>query len=112
MSTTTTKRIGRAKPLARGTDGPGSHAAADALKDSGVYDKQIMVVLAALRRLPFRTSKQLAEDAGLERHLVGRRLPDLENEGWAVSRNDTKEKTWSMTDAGWAALDEYRRLHP
>lgn len=99
MSTTST-RIGRGRALARATDGHGSHEAADRLKNSGEHLAQKMQVLHAVRRFPFRTSKELAKEARLDRHMVARRLPDLKAEGLALERTDRKQKTWSLTRTG------------
>ena len=97
---TTATRIGRSRPLARGRDAPGSHTAADKLLDSGAHSAQNLKFLAALKRRPFRTSKQLAAESGLDRHMVGRRLPDLKADGYALERTDRPEKTWTITAAG------------
>lgn len=102
--TTTTTRIGRTRPLARGRDAPGSHTAAQELMESGEHHKQSLQTLAALARFPFRTSKEIAREAGLERHMPGRRLPDLEKDGYAVSRKDKAQKTWTITQAGFELL--------
>ena len=67
--------------MARATDGPGSHIAADAMQTSGKAKIQRQSVLAALRRYPGSTSRQLAQLSGLDRYVTARRLPELAVEG-------------------------------
>ncbi len=67
--------------LARSTDPSSSHAAAAEHIASGRHASQKQQVLAALRTWPGSTSKELAARAGLERHIPGRRLKDLETLG-------------------------------
>lgn len=52
--------------------------AAEELKRSGRLNQQCRQVLEALRGTPGATSAELARFAGLDRHLVARRLPDLD----------------------------------
>jgi len=68
-------------PRARTRDPLSSHAAADALERSGAARRQLDTVLAALRATPGLTSAELAARHGLDRHMVGRRLPDAERAG-------------------------------
>jgi DNA-binding MarR family transcriptional regulator len=68
-------------PRARRADSDGSHMAADALERSGRAARQLAETLEAVRRYPRRTSRELADLAGLDRHAVGRRLPELETIG-------------------------------
>ena len=74
-------RPGNHPPRARRTDADSSHAAADQLERSGRAAAQLQAVLDAVRRHGGSTSKELAELAGLDRHLVGRRLPELAAQG-------------------------------
>ena len=70
--------------LSRKTDSDGSKAAARKMVKTGALSKQRAEVLDALKRylrehnyerLP--TSKELASWADMDRHLVGRRLPEV-----------------------------------
>lgn len=72
---------GRRLPRARRNDGDGSHAAADALERSGRAAQQLSDVLDAVRKHTGSTSRELAALTGLDRHLVGRRLPELAAKG-------------------------------
>lgn len=74
-------RPGTGPPRARRSDADGSHAAADALERSGRAAAQLQAVLDATRLHPGSTSRQLAAISGLDRHLVGRRLPELAYRG-------------------------------
>lgn len=69
---------------ARNTDPDTSHEAARDLVDSGTQAQQQAQVESALRQHPGLTSRELAFSAGLDRHMVARRLPELEAEGLAV----------------------------
>lgn len=69
---------------ARNTDPDTSHEAARDLVDSGTQAQQQAQVVSALRQHPGLTSRELAFSAGLDRHMVARRLPELEAEGLAV----------------------------
>lgn len=71
----------RRLPRARRNDGDGSHAAADALERSGRAAQQLAAVLDAVRKHTGSTSRELAALTGLDRHLVGRRLPELAARG-------------------------------
>lgn len=66
---------------ARRTDHDSSHAAADRAERSGAIEAQMNRVLAAVRAHPGSTSAQLSALAGIDRHTVARRLPDLERRG-------------------------------
>lgn len=87
-----------AGPLSRASDPVGSYVAAAHLKASGKYESDSQLVLAALRlqRQPV-TSKILANLMRADRHLVAKRLPDLERAGRAERRGVcpiTKETLW------------------
>ncbi|WP_349984478.1 winged helix-turn-helix domain-containing protein [Stenotrophomonas sp. WHRI 8082] len=69
---------------ARNTDPDTSHEAARDLVDSRTQAQQQAQVESALRQHPGLTSRELAFSAGLDRHMVARRLPELEAEGLAV----------------------------
>lgn len=66
---------------ARRSDGDGSHDAADALESSGRAAAQLEAVLEAVQQHSGSTSRELAALTGLDRHLVGRRLPELAAHG-------------------------------
>lgn len=66
-----------ASPRARNTDPSSSHEAADRQR-KGSANTDAMVVLACIKAMPGSTSAELAMFYGLDRHMVARRLPDLE----------------------------------
>lgn len=66
------------------TDPATSREAAEAVKTDGTLTAARMAVLQALRRFPGSTSRELSERAGLDRHDVARRLPELERLGFVV----------------------------
>lgn len=71
-------------PTARAHDPVTSHEAGEAVRDSGCREEQQRQVLAALRAHPGVTSDELAHLAGLDRYMVGRRLPELRDERQVV----------------------------
>jgi predicted HTH transcriptional regulator len=95
--------------LARRTDPDTSHQAIADLKASGKHAIQMQAVLTTLRRMTSEnnlavTSAELAHHMEVDRHLAGRRLPDLANRGLAkkigkatCSVNGTRAVTWSAT---------------
>ena len=72
---------GQRPPRARTTDPLSSHAAADRMEASGRMGAQMAAVLVLIERFPGSTSRELAEQGGLDRHAVARRCPDLERRG-------------------------------
>ena len=68
-------------PRARRSDPLSSHAAADKMERSGKLNRQCDQVLEAVREHPGSTSRELHALTGLDRHMVARRLPDLEKRG-------------------------------
>lgn len=77
------------KTAARSSDPVTSHEAAAASVKSGSRDSQLTAVLAAVKMFPSSTSAELARNAKLDRHMVARRLPELETLGY-VERGDTR----------------------
>jgi len=65
-------------PRARKRDPLSSHAAADRVERSGALGRQMTRVLEAVRATPGLTSGELAARHGMDRYMVARRLPDLE----------------------------------
>jgi len=90
--------------LRRSTDPVSSHSAAEELVESGHHGKQCTGVLLALVDNPGTTSMELAVVANIDRHVVARRLPDLEK-GGVVSRGTIRKckvgkrlaMTWTAT---------------
>lgn len=76
---------GDSPPRARRSDPPSSHAAADRLERSRAAEIQMRRVLDAITARPGRTTREIAADEGLDRHMVGRRTPDLERAGRVVA---------------------------
>ncbi|MDV3469036.1 winged helix-turn-helix domain-containing protein [Stenotrophomonas sp. C3(2023)] len=69
---------------ARNTDPDTSHEAGHELVESGTQAHQQAQVAAAVRKHAGLTSRELAFTAGLDRHMVARRLPELEADGLVV----------------------------
>lgn len=96
---------------ARNTDPDTSHEAARDLVDSGAQAQQQAQVATAVRQHPGLTSRELAFSAGLDRHMVARRLPELESDGLVVhgapricSMSRKRCQTWLPVLTGESAL--------
>lgn len=63
--------------LARSTDISTSHEAAHYIAAGGVQKDQQAKAAAAVKLHPGMTSMELAKATGLDRHMLGRRLPEL-----------------------------------
>lgn len=66
---------------ARATDPGTSHEAARHVVNSGLQADQQAVALAAVRQVPGLTSNELASQTVLDRYMLARRLPELEEAG-------------------------------
>lgn len=65
-------------PASRAGDPSSSHDAEAEINRTGQRASQQHRVLAAVRRYPGRTSAELARLTGMDRHMVAKRLPELE----------------------------------
>ena len=68
-------------PIARQTDPPSSHAAAQEMERTGRRAGQSEAVLEMVKRHPRRTALELSRLSRLDRYTVSRRLPELERRG-------------------------------
>jgi predicted HTH transcriptional regulator len=86
---------------ARNSDPSSSHDAAAHVAKKGVARRQCETVLAALKVRPGRTSNELANEAGLDRYVVARRLPELKKRGRVQQiihkRRDRITNRWATT---------------
>ena len=67
--------------LARNTDPTTSHQAAEEVEASGRAASQRHLCLLEVWKKPGRTAAEIAEAAGLDRHVPSRRLPELRQAG-------------------------------
>ena len=79
-------------PIARRTDPPSSHAAAQEIERTGGRASQSEAVLETVTRHPRRTSLELSRLSRLDRYTVSRRLPELERRG-LIRRGPTRDCT-------------------
>jgi hypothetical protein len=94
-----------APPRASATDPWTSLAAAREVTDTGQAATEAAEVLAALRRFPGSTSRELAVFSKIDRYTVARRLPELRHQGRAENgapRRCTSSGKWAMT---WTATE-------
>lgn len=68
-------------PIARQEDPEASHLAAAEVTDSGRRESQLRTVLALVRQHPGSTSLELSRLGALDRYVIARRLPELEDGG-------------------------------
>jgi predicted ArsR family transcriptional regulator len=68
-------------PRARRRDPSTSHIAAERIQASGRADAHRQTIVAAIRRAPGMTYREIAEATGLEPVAVGRRLVEVERDG-------------------------------
>lgn len=95
-------------PAARASDPVSSHEAAARASASGTAAEQRQALLQAIRENPGRTSAELGQITGIERHRAARRLPDMRDRLGLV-RNGPERKctvtgakgslTWLLVDA-------------
>ena len=86
-----------ASPRARNTDPASSHEAANRQR-KGRANTDAMIVLACVKTMPGATSAELAMFYGLDRHMVARRLPDMEERG-LVKRGEIRKCNAHGTNA-------------
>lgn len=86
-------------PAARSTDPITSHVAAEDVTRSGKRAHQQHQAAAAVRAKPGMTSFELAMACGLDRYMLGRRLPECEK-GKAVMKGDAR----ACKITGWLAV--------
>lgn len=78
-----------ASPRSRNTDPSSSHEAAERQR-KGKANTDALAVLACVKTMPGSTSAELSAFYGLDRHMVARRLPDLE-ERQLVKRGEIRK---------------------
>jgi hypothetical protein len=85
--------------LARNKDPDSSHIAADEVQAGGRHAAQCEAVYQAVAQHPGCTSAELGRIMGIDRHIPGRRLADLEHQG-RVHKGDMRPCTVALTAAG------------
>lgn len=90
--------------LARNNDPSTSHQAAEEVEASGIAASQRHRCLLEVWKKPGRTAAEIAEAAGLERHVPSRRLPELRQTGLVTNGEEricavtgNLSMTWSPT---------------
>ena len=86
-------------PRSRRSDPPSSKRAAEHLHRNGGAASQRMVCLELVKKFPGRSSKQLAELSGLDRHMIAKRLPELRDKFNLVRVTQTgneDQKWWAV----------------
>lgn len=92
-------------PASHAWDSQAAHRADERQNASGKKLHDTTLVLKGLYAHANVTSKRLAELCGFDRHMAGRRLPDLMHNG-LVDRVEDKQEgwRWSLTSKGLAAV--------
>ena len=90
-------------PRARNTDPASSHEAANRQR-RGRANTDAMIVLACVKTMPGATSAELAMFYGLDRHMVARRLPDMEECGLVRRGEIRKCKAHGTNAVTWCSI--------
>ena len=88
-------------PAARDSDPLTSHAAAKEITESGERQRQIRAVAGAVRRNPGLTSADLAAASGMDRHLLGKRLPEAQLAGLVRTGDKVMSKSTDRLGMTW-----------
>jgi len=65
------------------------------MRRSGALKGQWLTALEAVKRFPGHSSKELAALSGLDRPMLGRRLPELRNMGYVrVTQTGNEDQKW------------------
>lgn len=100
-------------PATHKHDPSSSHVAEREVTASGKRKAQQEQVAAAVREHPGVTSAELARRAGLDRHMVGRRLPECETAGTVVRGSQVRDPGTGRLGVSWwppsYTEDDYRR---
>lgn len=95
-------------PIARRSDPESSKAAAREITESGLRVRQQTEVLRLVRAYPNRTSLELAQHGSLDRYVIARRLPELEQAG-LVKRGEMRRCSIGARPAlTWEACDGHQ----
>ncbi len=78
--------------LSRTADPDTSHVAAEMVEATGTAEAQRDTCLRIVQNEPGLTAAEIANKAGLERHVPSRRLPELRTAG--LVRNGPKRMCW------------------
>ena len=83
-------------PRSRRTDPPSSHRAAEDLQKSGGAESQRMLCLELVKKYPGRSSKQLSQLSGKDRHMIAKRLPELRDKFQLVrvTQDGKEDQRW------------------
>lgn len=92
------------QPLAHGSDPLTSFAAGERFERSGRLRGQILLVLLGLRKWSGKTSAELAQLTGLDRHAVARRLPNLASRGLAERGPERECRICKSKCVTWRAM--------
>ena len=92
-----------ASPRARNTDPSTSHEAATR-QSKGRANSDAIAVLSCVKTMSGATSAELATFYGLDRHMVARRLPDLEASGKVLRGSVRRCKVRGTNAVTWLAV--------
>lgn len=100
-------------PASHREDSRAAHRADERQNASGKKLHDTTLVLKGLYAWPNTTSKRLAELCGFDRHMAGRRLPDLMHNGLVDRVEDPAEGwRWSLTAKGLAEVSRQNGFNP
>ena len=88
-------------PASRATDPGTSYAAERAITRSGRRRRQMLEAAAAVEKHPGLTSADLAVAAGMDRHALGKRLPEALTAGMVKTGAPTKSASTDRRGVTW-----------
>lgn len=92
------------RPLAHRADPLTSFAAGERFERTGRLRGQMLLVLLGLRKWSGKTSAELAQLTGLDRHAVARRLPNLASRGLAERGPERECRICKSKCVTWRAM--------
>ncbi|MCG5538973.1 hypothetical protein [Halorhodospira sp. 9622] len=100
-------------PATRKHDPDSSHEAEEVVTASGRRAAQQRQAAEAVRAHPGVTSAELARRSGLDRYMLGRRLPECETAGTVVRGSQVRDPQTGRTGVSWWPAEyreeDYRR---
>lgn len=100
-------------PATHRHDPESSHAAEREVTESGSRADQQRQAAEAVRQYPGVTSRELARRSGVDRYVLGRRLPECETAGTVVRGSQVRDPDSGRLGVSWWPAeyteDDYRR---
>ena len=96
-------------PNYRKSDPLSSMLAGDEVTNNGVRQNQCDAVFEAVQKSPRRTARELAEEFGIDRYAVSRRLADLAHQGLIRKSSSRTCEIGKRLSCTWAEIDKHQQ---